>query len=117
MRSLGRTPAMKIRAEGPNGRAVEKWILRRAMDGLLPEEVLTRTKSKFWEGAGVGDQLAAHAEDAISDAEFAAERTIGEGNALNTKEEMFYYQTFCEVFDESVDAELVGRTKGAPAAN
>jgi asparagine synthetase B (glutamine-hydrolysing) len=37
---------------------VEKWILRQAMAGALPEPVLNRTKAKFWKGAGVGELLA-----------------------------------------------------------
>jgi asparagine synthase (glutamine-hydrolysing) len=107
-------PGMKIQE---NATTVEKWILRRALDGLLPEEVLTRTKSKFWEGAGVGGLLETHAEEAISDSEFASERVLDDGNALNTKEELFYYRIFSDVFDNNVDPGIVGRTKGAPVAN
>jgi asparagine synthase (glutamine-hydrolysing) len=107
-------PYMKIQE---NGSTVEKWILRRALDGLLPEEVLIRTKSKFWEGAGVGDLLEAHAEEAITDSEFASERTLDDGTTLNTKEELFYYRIFRDVFGDGVAPSIVGRTKGAPAAN
>lgn len=107
-------PEMKIH---DNGGLVEKWILRRAMAGLLPEEVLTRTKSKFWEGAGVGEQLHAHAEGVISDEEFAAERTLDSGAALNTKEELFYYRIFDDAFGSQMDPRLVGRTKGAPKSS
>jgi len=93
---------------------VEKWILRRAMDGFLPDKVLNRTKSKFWQGAGVGELLATHAEGVISDAEFEAERTLDDGTVLNTKEELFYYRIFRDRFGEAFGAGLVGRTKGAP---
>ncbi len=96
---------------------VEKWILRQAMDGLLPDEVLNRTKSKFWEGAGVGDLLAAHAEEAIVDAEFASARVLPNRVTLNTKEELFYYRIFQEQFGAELDPLLVGRTKGAPVQN
>ncbi len=106
-------PEMKLQT---NGSVVEKWILRRALDGMLPEEVLTRTKSKFWEGAGVKDLLEAHAEEAICDAEFESERTLDDGTILNTKEELFYYRIFRDVFGDNVDPSLVGRTKGAPVA-
>ena len=106
--------AMKIHE---NGALVEKWILRRAMTGLLPDEVLTRPKSKFWQGAGVGEQLQAYAEEVISDEEFAAERRIDNGATLNTKEELFYYRIFKDVSGSQVDAGLVGRTKGAPRAS
>jgi asparagine synthase (glutamine-hydrolysing) len=107
-------PEMKIQV---NGSVVEKWILRRALDGLLPDEVLTRTKSKFWEGAGVDDLLEAHAKQAVSDAEFGSERMLDDGAILNTKEELFYYRLFRDAFGDSVDPDLVGRTEGAPVAN
>jgi len=74
-------PAMKLYEN-----EVGKWVLRQAMAGLLPDEILNRAKSKFWEGAGVGELLAAHAEKVISDAEFASERTLGGGVTLTTKE-------------------------------
>jgi asparagine synthase (glutamine-hydrolysing) len=104
-------PGMKIRE---NGASVEKWILRVAMDGLLPEEILWRPKSKFWEGAGVGELLAAHADQAIPDTEFLRERRLPNGASLNTKEELFYFRIFREQFGDMFDVGLVGRTKGAP---
>jgi len=110
-------PELKIYEEEGPVENVEKWILRQAMDGLLPEDVLSRRKAKFWQGAGVGDQLASHAEQSISDAEFANERTLEDGTVLNTKEELLYYRIFRDVFGTEIDARLVGRTKGAPIAN
>lgn len=106
---------MKLRSRA-DGAPVEKWILRRAMDGLLPDKVLNRAKSKFWEGAGVGEMLADRAESVISDAEFAAERALADGSRARTKEELFYYRIFRDQFGEAVDPGLVGRTKGAPEA-
>jgi len=110
--------ALQIPAEmklGGDGAGVEKWILRQAMDGLLPDEVLTRPKSKFWEGAGVGDLLATHAQEVISDTEFESERVLSDGSRLTTKEELFYYRIFREQFGAAISPALVGRTKGAPA--
>lgn len=104
-------PEMKLH---PGDQQVEKWILRRAMDGLLPDEVLSRPKAKFWEGSGVADLLASHAEEVISDAEFEAERRVAPHVVLNTKEELFYYRIFQEQFSDSLSPALVGRTKGAP---
>ncbi|UCH35044.1 MAG: asparagine synthase [Armatimonadota bacterium] len=105
-------PEMKLNGDTPGA---EKWILRRAMDGLLPTSVLQRPKAKFWQGAGVGDQLAGHAEQLISDQEFESERALPDGTGLNTREELFYYRIFREQFGD-VDPALVGRTKGAPVA-
>lgn len=94
---------------------VEKWILREAVRDYLPEEVLTRTKAKFWEGAGVGDLLAQHAEERVSDRDFAAERALPNGWRLNTKEELMYYRIFRMRFGELDNLDWMGRTKGAPA--
>ncbi len=93
---------------------VEKWILRRALDGSLPDSVLDRTKAKFWEGAGVGELLAQYADEQISDADFAAERSLPNGWTLNSKEELLYYRIFRERFGDSLDLAWMGRTKDAP---
>ena len=93
---------------------VEKWILRRAMDGLLPPDVLARPKAKFWEGAGVQEILHDHAETVVSDADFRAERQLPDGSALNSKEELLYYRLFREAFGELSSLAFVGRTKGVP---
>lgn len=93
---------------------VEKWILRRALDGSLPDSVLDRTKAKFWEGAGVGELLAQYADEQISDADFVAERSLPNGWTLNSKEELLYYRIFRERFGDSLDLAWMGRTKDAP---
>lgn len=106
-------PEYKIRRRG---RPVEKWILRVTLDGLLPEEIVWRPKSKFWEGSGIGDLLAAHAEDAISDSEFEREHTLPGGLQLHTKEELFYYRIFREQLGDQLDPAIVGRTRTATPA-
>ncbi len=93
---------------------IEKWILRRALDGLLPNAILTRTKAKFWEGAGIGEHVAAYAEQRITDAEFQRERRLPNGWALNSKEELLYYRLFREHFGDAGDLSWMGRTKDVP---
>jgi len=102
-------PEYKLHRE--DGQLVEKWILRKAMEGILPEEVLYRPKVKFWEGAGVSDKLARYAEEKISDIEFRRERVLPDGSTLRTKEELLYYRIFREHFGELPDLSFVGRTK------
>jgi asparagine synthase (glutamine-hydrolysing) len=94
-----------------NGRLTEKWILRRAMDGALPESVLNRSKAKFWEGAGVGEQLAAYADEHIPDAEFLREHILPNGWKLASKEELLYYRIFREHFGDLANLDWMGRTK------
>jgi asparagine synthase (glutamine-hydrolysing) len=92
----------------------EKWILRKAMDGLLPEGVLNRPKAKFWEGAGIKDLISDYASEHITDSDFRKERILSDGWILNTKEELFYYRIFRDHFRTADDLRWMGRTKGSP---
>lgn len=91
---------------------IEKWILRKSLVGKLPKTILDRTKSKFWEGAGIGDLLAQFAEKRISDLEFKRERELPNGWVLNSKEELMYYLIFRDHFGELENLSWMGRTKG-----
>jgi len=108
--------AMRIPANLKLKDGIEKWILRKAMKGLLPENVLTRTKSKFWEGAGVGTLLFEYASNKISDYDFTKERVLKNGWILNTKEELFYYRIFKEHFGTTGNLSWMGRTKGSTSS-
>ena len=105
--------ALRIPPEFKLRDGVEKWILRRAMDGALPGQVLNRPKAKFWEGAGVGEQMAHYADEHITDSALGRERSLPNGWTLNSKEELLYYRLFHQYFDVR-DLSWMGRTKGAP---
>lgn len=47
---------LKLR-QVPNGPLVEKWILRKACEDLLPADIVWRTKAQFDEGSGMVDSL------------------------------------------------------------
>jgi asparagine synthase (glutamine-hydrolysing) len=106
--------ALRIPAKHKLHAGVEKWILRKALDGILPRQVQNRRKAKFWAGAGVGGLMAEYADESITDSDFARERQLPNGWTLNTKEELLYYRLFCEHFGELEALEWMGRTKGAP---
>ncbi len=91
-----------------------KWILRKAMKGLLPESILQRPKVKFWEGAGVEDLLSEYASSKITDRDFRNERKVSNGLTINTKEELFYYRIFKDHFGSNNNLEWMGRTEGSP---
>lgn len=91
----------------------EKWILRKAMEELLPETILQRPKAKFWEGAGVGSLLSDYASTIITDADFNDERKLKNGWMLNSKEELYYYRIFKDHFGDLDSLEWMGRTKGS----
>jgi asparagine synthase (glutamine-hydrolysing) len=106
--------AMKIPVKYKIRKRVEKWILRKAMEGELPERILARKKAKFWQGAGVTEMISDYAEEKITDDDFQRERKLKNGWVLNSKEELLYYRYFKEFFGEIEDFSWMGRTKGAP---
>lgn len=93
---------------------IEKWILRKSMEGMLPGNVVWRPKTKFWEGSGVEDLISDYASVKVTDSDFKAERNLENGWTLRTKEELFYYRIFKEQFDEINNLDWMGRTKNAP---
>ncbi|KPL78935.1 hypothetical protein AC812_00570 [Bellilinea caldifistulae] len=103
-------PQFKLYKRGDE--IIEKWILRRAVEDLLPAAVLWRPKAKFWQGAGVQNLIEEYANQHVSDADFKRERQLPNGWVLHTKEELFYYRIFKEHFGELENLEWMGRTKG-----
>jgi asparagine synthase (glutamine-hydrolysing) len=87
--------------------------LRQAIDGLLPQQIVSRPKAKFWEGAGVGELISEEAERRISDADFAHERKLPNGWMLSSKEELMYYRIFRDHFGVLDNLAWMGRSKGA----
>ncbi|HEV2538671.1 MAG TPA: asparagine synthase B [Frateuria sp.] len=75
---------------------IEKAVLREAFAGALPEAILWRQKEQFSDGVGYGwiDGLKAHAEQAVSDREFAAAGSRWPYNAPATKEAYLYRALF-----------------------
>ncbi len=75
---------------------IEKAVLREAFQGALPDAILWRQKEQFSDGVGYGwiDGLKAHAEQAVSDREFAAAATRFPHNPPATKEAYLYRRIF-----------------------
>ncbi|WP_394219243.1 asparagine synthase B [Halobacillus trueperi] len=87
---------------------MEKWLLRKAFDGIIPDEVLWRKKAEFSEGSGALDLLELHAERTITDETF--EKVQAEAPVdLRSKQEMFYYQIFRDHFPEEKMLHTVGK--------
>ncbi len=92
---------------------IQKWILRKAFEDLLPAEIVYRTKRKFAEGAGSALTFELIANDLIDDTQFAAEtgQVFEEtGFHIQTKEELYYYRIFRRFFEARVTT-LVGRSR------
>lgn len=90
---------------------IEKWILRRAFPGYLPDDLTWRDKQKFAEGTGSFDVIRREAERQLSDADL--EKLRGEAHPLDlrTKEEAYCYGLFRDRFPKEVAVECLGRTQ------
>ena len=78
----------ELKLQGVGKRRVEKWILRKAFEDLLPEDIVWRDKAQFDEGSGLADLLAAEA---------VARGGPDEGRSA---EEAHYRSTLASTFDE-----------------
>ena len=85
------------------------WILRKAFEELLPEEIVWRQKEQFSDGVGYGwiDTLKRITSEAVSDREMehAAERFPI--NPPRNKEEYYYRTIFEEHFPSQTAAQCV----------
>jgi len=87
-------PSYMVREEG--GRRWGKWILRRAFEGMLPDEVVWRVKTPIEQGSGTAI-LPALFDRAISDEEFQERRRKcleEDGVVIRDKEQLLYYEAF-----------------------
>ena len=90
-----RIPAsLKRRGKPP----VEKWILRRAFEDLLPPEILWRKKQQFDEGSGTVAVLEAAVAEMMSEADASAYRAEHPDIRLPNREACVYHRIFSEVF-------------------
>ena len=91
------------------GVRMEKWILRKAFEGYLPEEVLWRQKEQFSDGVGYGwiDSLKARAEAEVSDKQLEAAAYRFPVKTPLTKEGYLYRSIFESHFPNPEAAKLV----------
>ena len=75
---------------------MEKWPLRQAFEGYLPEEILWRQKEQFSDGVGYRwiDSLKAAAEAQVSDSEMQSAQYRFPDNPPATKEAYMYREIF-----------------------
>lgn len=101
----------RFRMAGPD--RMEKWILRKAFEDLLPPAVAWRRKQKFSEGAGSSDILRQVADRTISDDDM---RTSSASTpvTIRSKEEMMFYRIFLERLGDESFPLVVGRTADYP---
>jgi asparagine synthase (glutamine-hydrolysing) len=77
-------------------RPIEKWVLRKSFEGLLPDSILWRQKEQFSDGVGYSwiDSLKALAEKEVADGELERAHFRFPVNTPKTKEAYFYRSIF-----------------------
>lgn len=93
-----------------NGTKHGKWLLREAAKDLLPEEVIYRSKIKFWQGGGITDILSEYADKKISDSEFKKANSK-KGTSFKNKEDYLNYQILSSQFPNKSFVDKLGRTE------
>lgn len=99
----------KDKMAGPgNGGKMEKWVVRKAFEDILPPEVAWRQKEQFSDGVGYSwiDTLKAITAQRVSDAQMANAAERFPVNTPMNKEE-YYYRT---VFEEHFPSNTAART-------
>ncbi len=99
--AMGFDPAEKMPAkEGGSKRRMEKYPLRKAFEGYLPEEILWRQKEQFSDGVGYSwiDSLRDFAEKEVSDDQLARAEFRFSSNTPKTKEAYLYRMLFEQHF-------------------
>lgn len=95
-------PKDKMAGEGK----MEKWILRKAFEDLLPESIVWRQKEQFSDGVGYSwiDSLKAEAERVVSDDQLKNAAQVFPIQPPKTKEEYRYRTIFSELFPSNAAA-------------
>lgn len=102
-------PTLKLAGDN----RIEKWLLRKAFTGYLPDEVLWRAKVEFADGCGSAQLIAEFAENEISDAEFERQRRPSEHIQISSKEELYYFKLFQSFFSTEALSQTIGKWRGS----
>ena len=89
-------PADKMCSDGK----AEKYVLRKAFEGIIPDEVLWRQKEQFSDGVGYNwiDSLKANADEKVSDDNLVNAKRKFPIQPPNTKEGYYYREIFDEMY-------------------
>lgn len=92
----------------PDGnQKIEKWIFRKAYEGILPDSIVWRRKQEFSQGSGSADLLKRYFEDKITDRELTIAQE--EYPLIRSKEELYYFRLFTKNFGSDHAIKTVGQ--------
>lgn len=90
-------PELKLR-DDPTGRRCEKWILRKAFEHLLPEEIVWRRKERFDRGSGTSEVLRGALQSRMTPEEASTYADEHRATRLRSREEAVYHRMLRELF-------------------
>ncbi len=113
--AMGLNPSDKMNIVLPDGtQRMEKWILRKAFEDLLPPDICWRQKEQFSDGVGYSwiDTLKEMTARKVSDAQFEQRAKRFPVNTPVTKEEYYYREIFSRLFPSESAALTVPHEAG-----
>ncbi len=100
--------AMRINPDDKmiNGERMEKWVLRKAFESYLPEQIAWRQKEQFSDGVGYSwiDTLKEVVGNEVSDEQLANAKYKFPVQSPTSKEEFYYRSIFAEHFPSDAAA-------------
>ena len=113
--AMSLNPTDKMNIKMPDGKQrMEKWIIRKAFEDMLPDSIAWRQKEQFSDGVGYNwiDTLKKMTEEKVSDAEFARRENRFPVNPPKTKEEYYYREIYSRLFPSDSAAKVVPHEAG-----
>ena len=92
-------PELKLK-NNQDGRRIEKWVLRKAFEDLLPADIVWRDKEQFDEGSGMVDLLPQVLDRLSAGIDSEAYRAKFKSDRLRSGEECLYHRTLLEQFEQ-----------------
>jgi asparagine synthase (glutamine-hydrolysing) len=96
---------VKYKVNMENGTKYGKWLLRKAYDGLIPDEVIWRSKAPLEQGTGTW-VFPEYFEKEITAKDFEEKKKMHlerDDVIMTSKEQLFYYEIFRKYFGKPSD--------------
>ncbi|MDR0798053.1 MAG: hypothetical protein LBE70_05025 [Nitrososphaerota archaeon] len=93
---------IKVKINMYNGEKYSKWLLRKAYEDVIPQEVVWRPKAPLETGTGT-TALNIILQEQYTDTEFAKKQKAileSDGVQIRDKEQMIYYEAFRKIFNK-----------------
>jgi asparagine synthase (glutamine-hydrolysing) len=105
-------PQLKLAQMGQQ-KPVEKWVLRKATEDLLPHDIVWRIKEQFDEGSGTIDLLKQVLHEEAADIDFESYAAQYPEDRLRSVEECYYHKLLCNAYSKPHNVlKNVGRWQG-----